>query len=557
MSDKTNPKYLWWQTGVVYQIYPRSFMDANGDGIGDLPGITRRLDYLEDLGVDAVWLSPIYPSPMHDFGYDVADYCGIHPTFGTMADFDKLLAETHKRGMKLILDLVPNHTSDEHPWFLESCSSRDNPKRDWYIWRDPAPTPLQLPPNSANLGGERGAPPNNWMSFFGGPAWTFDEKTGQYYLHQFVKQQPELNYRNPEVVAALQDTMRFWLDKGVDGFRVDVIWLMMKDPDFRDEPLNPNWDGVQSFARIQHIYTANLPEVHDLIHKMRQVLDAYDERMMVGEIYLPNDDLVKYYGAPGKRECHLPFNFQLIHAKWNAAPVRKMVDDYEAVLPADSWPNWVLGNHDQHRLATRIGAHQARVANMLLLTLRGTPTCYYGDELGMENVPIPAHMVQDPPAVNQPEIAHIVGRDPERTPMQWDAFTNAGFSTPDAREPWLPLAANYTEVNVEWEAKNPRSFLSFYKQLLACRKASPALTIGSYRSVALQSAEAQENCFVYERQAGDQRVLVALNFSARDWMKFRQPRLTCQASRKSLDGWPLASRFSGCKTPLMSNLARW
>jgi alpha-glucosidase len=258
----------WWQTGVIYQIYPRSFQDSNADGIGDLPGILRRLDYLSDtLGVDAVWLSPIFPSPMHDFGYDVADYCGIHPLFGDMDAFDRLLAETHKRGLKLLLDLVPNHTSDQHPWFIESRSSRDNPKRDWYIWRDPS-----LPLNSENLGGVGGGLPNNWRSYFGGPAWTFDEKTGQYYLHQFVTQQPELNYRNPEVVVALHDTMRFWLDKGVDGFRVDVIWLMMKDPLFRDEPPNPNWDGVNPFDSIQHIYTANLPEVHDLVRGMRNVL---------------------------------------------------------------------------------------------------------------------------------------------------------------------------------------------------------------------------------------------------------------------------------------------
>ncbi len=496
-----NSKYLWWQTGVVYQIYPRSFMDSNGDGIGDLPGITQRLDYLKDLGVDAVWLSPIYPSPMHDFGYDVADYCDINPTFGTMADFDVLLAEMHKRGMKLILDLVPNHTSSEHKWFLESRSSRDNPKRNWYIWRDPAPD---------------GGVPNNWLSYFGGPAWEFDEKTGQYYLHLFVKQQPDLNYRNPEVVEALLNTMRFWLDKGVDGFRVDVIGLMMKDPDFRDEPLDPNWDGVHPQARLKHIYTENLPEVHGLIQQMREVLDSYSERMMVGETYVPNDLLMKYYGTPEQREIHLPFNFQLILAKWSAAGVRKMVDDYEAFLPADAWPNWVLGNHDQHRLGTRVGAHQARVANMLLLTLRGTPTCYYGDEIGMLNVPIPTHMIQDPPAVNQPEIAHIVGRDPERTPMQWDASPNAGFSAPDAREPWLPLAANYTEVNVEQESKNPLSFLAFFKKLLAYRRATPALTVGSYRSVELKSIEAQENCFVYERKSGDQRVLVTLNFSARE-----------------------------------------
>jgi alpha-glucosidase len=503
-----NKSHHWWQTGVIYQIYPRSFQDSNADGIGDLPGILRRLDYLSGtLDVDAVWLSPIFPSPMHDFGYDVADYCGIHPLFGDMDDFDRLLAETHKRGLKLLLDLVPNHTSDQHPWFLESRSSRDNPKRDWYIWRDPAPD---------------GGLPNNWRSYFGGPAWTFDEKTGQYYLHQFVTQQPELNYRNPEVIAALHDAMRFWLNKGVDGFRVDVIWLMMKDPLFRDEPPNPNWDGINPFDSIQHIYTANLPEVHDLVRGMRKVLDEYDARMMVGEIYLPNEELVKYYGSPEARECHLPFNFQLINAAWNAPAVKKMVDDYEAILPADAWPNWVLGNHDQHRLATRVGAQQARVAAMLLLTLRGTPTCYYGDEIGMENVPIPPEMVQDPPAVNQPEIAHIVGRDPERTPMQWDDSPNAGFSTPEA-SPWLPLAGNYREVNVAGQLEDPASMLNFYRRLLAFRKASPALQVGLYRPVEI-AGQAAQNCFVYEREADGQRLLVALNFS--DWEQALELPLT-------------------------------
>ena len=501
MSEKTN-NYLWWQTGVIYQIYPRSYQDSNGDGIGDLPGITQRLDYLSDtLGVDAVWISPIYPSPMHDFGYDVADYTGIHPLFGTMADFDRLLEEMHRRGLKLILDLVPNHTSDEHPWFLESRSSREDPKRNWYIWRDPAPG-----------GGE----PNNWLSVFGGPAWTFDEKTGQYYLHQFVKQQPELNYRNPEVVAAMLDAMRFWLEKGVDGFRVDVIGLMLKDPEFRDEPLDPAWNGFYPFAKLNHIYTSNLPEVHDLIHQMRLLLDSYEDRMMVGETYLPNDMLMKYYGTPEKLECHLPFNFQLILAPWKAATVRQMVDDYEAALIPDAWPNWVLGNHDQHRLATRIGADQARVANMLLLTLRGTPTCYYGDELGLENVSIPPEKVQDPPAVNQPEIAHIVGRDPERTPMQWDASPNAGFASPDVSDLWLPLASNYEEVNVASQLDEPRSMLNFYRKLLAYRKATPALLWGDYRSLDLQPAEVRENCFVFERGTADQRLLVALNFSGQE-----------------------------------------
>lgn len=501
MADK-NSNYLWWQTGVVYQIYPRSYQDSNGDGIGDLPGITQRLDYLSDtLGIDAVWLSPIYPSPMHDFGYDVADYTDIHPLFGTLADFDKLLKETHERGMKLILDLVPNHTSDEHPWFLESRSSRENPKRDWYLWRDPAPD---------------GGPPNNWLSHFGGPAWTLDETTGQYYLHQFVKQQPDLNYRNPDVVIAILDVMRFWLDRGVDGFRVDVIGLMMKDPEFRDEPLNPAWDGINPFAQLEHIYTANLPEVHDLIREMRKVLDSYADRMMVGETYLPNDMLMKYYGTTDTLECHLPFNFQLILAKWDAAGVRKMVDDYEAALPSDGWPNWVLGNHDQHRLATRIGAGQARVGNMLLLTLRGTPTCYYGDELGMQDVPIPPEKIQDPPALNQPEIAPIVGRDPERTPMQWDASPNAGFAAPDVEDLWLPLAPNYRDVNVARQLEDAYSFLSYFRTLLRYRKSSPALKWGSYVSIDPGSREARENCFVFERQADNNRLLIALNFSAQD-----------------------------------------
>jgi alpha-glucosidase len=502
MADNPSTDHLWWQKGVIYQIYPRSFQDSNGDGIGDLPGITQRLDYLSDtLGVDAIWISPIYPSPMHDFGYDVADYTDIHPLFGSMTDFDRLLEETHRRGMKLILDLVPNHTSDEHPWFLESRSSRDNPKRDWYIWRDPAPD---------------GGPPNNWLSHFGGPAWTYDERTGQYYLHQFVKQQPDLNYRNPDVVAAMLEVMGFWLDRGVDGFRVDVIGLMMKDPLFRDEPLNPDWDGVVPYAQFQHIYTSNLPEVHELIRRMRALLDSYGERMMVGETYVPNDVLMQYYGTADLLECHLPFNFQLIRAPWKAATVRRMVDDYEAVLPPGAWPNWVLGNHDQHRLATRIGPDQARVANMLLLTLRGTPTCYYGDELGMQDTPIPPDKIQDPPAVNQPEIAHIVGRDPERTPMQWDVSPNAGFSAPDVRDLWLPLASNYMEVNVASQLEDPRSMLNYFRKLLAYRGASPALKWGSYRSLDPGSAQAQANCFVFERQAGDQRLLVALNFSAQD-----------------------------------------
>jgi alpha-glucosidase len=501
----TTQDVYWWQRGVIYQIYPRSYQDSpdagvgapGWDGIGDLPGILRRLDYVERLNVDAVWLSPIYPSPMHDFGYDVANYTGIHPMFGSMDDFDRLLDAVHARGMHLILDLVPNHTSDEHPWFQESRSSRDNPKRDWYIWRDPAPG---------------GGPPNNWLSFFGGSAWTYDETTGQYYLHQFVEQQPELNYRNPEVRAAMLDVMRFWLDRGVDGFRVDVIWLMLKDEQFRDNPPNPHWDGVNPHHSLLQTYTGNLPGVHDIIRDMRAVLDEYDERMMVGEVYLPNAELMQYYGED-LDECHLPFNFQLILLPWDATTVREAVDAYEAALPEGGWPNWVLGNHDQHRIATRVGRAQARVAQMLLLTLRGTPTCYYGDEIGMENVPIPPDKVQDPPAVNQPEIAAEVGRDPERTPMQWDASAHAGFCPADV-EPWLPVADDYAERNVAAQAHDMTSMLNFFRALTLLRRQEPALHRGDYASVDAGA----DDVFAFTRtppsgQAGD-RFLIVLNFGA-------------------------------------------
>jgi alpha-glucosidase len=483
-------EYAWWQKGVVYQIYPRSYQDSNSDGIGDLPGILRRLDYVASLNVDAIWLSPITPSPMHDFGYDVSDYVGIHPIFGTMDDLDRLLEGIHRRGLKLILDLVPNHTSDEHPWFVASRSSRDNPKRDWYIWRDPKPD---------------GSPPNNWLSAFGGPAWTFDEHTGQYYLHQFVKQQPELNYRNPQVLSAMLDVMRFWLDKGVDGFRVDVISMMIKDKKLRDNPPNPDWDGINPSRSLKPVYSRNQPEVHDIVRRMRAVLDAYEDRVMVGETFFPHE-MLDFYGEQ-LDECHLPFNFELIRTPWNAGALRRLVDSYEAALPAGAWPNWVLGNHDQLRVASRVGRAQARVANMLLLTLRGTPTVYYGEEIGMENVHIPPEFIQDPPAVNQPEIADEVGRDPERTPMQWDASPNAGFTAAGVR-PWLPLADDYRVRNVAQQERDASSTLHFFRALTALRRAEPALNVGAYASV----APGAEGVLAYTRAApGADGFLIVLN----------------------------------------------
>jgi alpha-glucosidase len=488
-GERRRPRrYQWWQRGVVYQVYPRSYQDSDGDGVGDLPGITSRLDHLRWLGVDAVWISPVYPSPMADFGYDVSDYTGVHPLFGTMADFDALVTEAHGRGLKVILDFVPNHSSDQHPWFLESRSSRDNPKRDWYIWKDPAPD---------------GGPPNNWLSNFGGPAWTLDAATGQYYYHAFLKEQPDLNWRNPEVVEAMLDVLRFWLDRGVDGFRIDVIWHMVKDAEFRDNPPNPAWTADQRpYDQHVHAHSTDQPEVHDVIARMRGVFDGYDERVMIGEIYLPVERLVAYYGEE-ESGVHLPFNFQLILAEWDARHIEELIEEYEAALPADGWPNWVLGNHDQHRIASRVGAAQARVAAMLLLTLRGTPTIYYGDEIGMRDVPIPPDRVQDPFEKNVP--GKGLGRDPERTPMQWTAGRNAGFTT---GEPWLPIADDYEQVNVEVQREAPDSMLSLHRRLIELRRGEPALEVGRYEPI---RAEGDVLAYVRRARAGEGDFLVVLN----------------------------------------------
>jgi alpha-glucosidase len=480
-------KHEWWQRGVIYQIYPRSFQDSTGDGIGDLPGVLSRLDYLESLGVDAIWLSPIYPSPMADFGYDISNYRDIDSLFGTLADFDQLVAELHRRGMKIVLDFVPNHTSDQHPWFVESSSSRQSPKRDWYIWRDPA---------------TGGGPPNNWLSNFGGSAWQWDHHTGQYYYHAFLAQQPDLNWRNPKVQDAMLDVLRFWLDRGVDGFRVDVIWHIVKDDQFRDNLPDTSYEPhLPPHRQLLATYNTDRPEVHDIIARMRSVLDEYGERMMVGEIYLPTERLVTYYGAQGNG-VHLPFNFQLIELPWHARALEQAIERYEALLPSYGWPNWVLGNHDNSRIASRIGAAQARVATMLLLTLRGTPTMYYGDELGMHDVPIPPDRVQDPFEKNVPGIG--VGRDPERTPMQWSSTENAGFTS---GTPWLPIARDYQSVNVETQSADSKSALALNRRLLALRREQLSLSIGAYSSVA-----AQDDVLAYRRQFdGAARYLVVLN----------------------------------------------
>ena len=487
-KDADLENFRWWERGIIYQIYPRSFMDSNGDGIGDLGGIRSRLDYLQWLGVDAIWISPIYPSPMADFGYDVSNYTDIDPIFGTLADFDALLADVHARGMKLLLDYVPNHTSDQHPWFVESRSSRQSAKRDWYIWRDPAPG---------------GGAPNNWRANFGGGAWEWDKETGQYYYHAFLKEQPDLNWRNPEVQRSMLDVLRFWLERGVDGFRVDVMHHLVKDTEFRDNPANPDFKpGMSPYRELLATYTADLPEVQEIVALMRDVVEEYDDRMLVGEIYLPVERLMAYYGASGQG-AHLPFNFQLIRLPWKAKEIATAVERYEGLLPSYAWPNWVLGNHDKPRIATRAGAVQARVAAMLLLTLRGTPTMYYGDEIGMHDVAIPFHRVQDPFEKNVPGLG--LGRDPVRTPMQWSDGMAAGFTT---GAPWLPIADDFSMNNVAVLRDDPRSILTLYHRLIGLRRAEPALSVGAYSAL-----PTGDDLVAYMRKAGERRFLIVLNFS--------------------------------------------
>jgi alpha-glucosidase len=467
----------WWQRGVIYQVYPRSFGDSDGDGIGDLPGIAQRLDYLEWLGVDAMWLSPIFPSPMADFGYDVADYTDVDPTFGSLADLDALIADLHARGMRLLLDFVPNHTSDRHPWFIDARSSRNARHRPWYIWRDAGPD---------------GGPPNEWQSAFGGGAWQWDEPTGQYYFHAFLKEQPDLDWTNPEVRAVMADVLRFWLERGVDGFRVDVIWLLGKGPELEPGPrLGPAVDGIGG----------DQPHVHEIISALRDVVDEYADRLLIGEIYLPTERLVQYYGSEGQG-VHLPFNFQLLLLPWLAAEIHAAITRYERLLPAGAWPNWVLGNHDTSRVASRLGAAQARVAAMLLLTLRGTPTLYYGDEIGMADVDVPVEAQRDPQGLRGGR-----SRDPARAPMRWDDGPTAGFSS---AQPWLPVGSGVGEINVEAERDDPGSMLGLHRRLLELRRRERALHGGEWRDLGVS-----DSTLAYLRTDGERRFLIALNLASR------------------------------------------
>jgi alpha-glucosidase len=505
----TDAKDSWWRHAVIYEIYPRSFQDSNGDGIGDINGITSRLDYLKDLGVDAIWITPMYPSPGVDYGYDISNYTAIDPEYGTMADFDHMVAEAKARGIRVIMDYVINHTSDQNEWFLESRSSKDNPKRNWYMWHDGKIGP------DGKLG-----PPNNWQSWFGHSAWTYDAKTKQYFYHYFYPQQPDLNWRNPEVRKAMYGVLEFWMKHGVSGFRIDAVSRLFEDPQMRDDPYLP---GINAYGdrNIKHQYTDDLPEVHEVLRELRKVVDAFPgDPVLVTEADEPNvTELTKMYGVDGKNdEVQLPMDFQIADVnELSASRFRKLFDEVESNT-AKGQPEYFFSNHDQPRQWDRYGdgVHNDQIAKLmaaLLLTTRGTPQMYYGEELGMRTTdPARIEDVHDP--IGRLGWPKDKGRDGERTPMQWDAGVGAGFTT---GKPWLPIPPSAATYNVAVESANPDSIYSTYKRLLALRKSDAALRDGAYGDV----DAGDEHVFAFERKSapGDggaegERVVVALNMSA-------------------------------------------
>jgi alpha-glucosidase len=500
--NQTNAGDEWWRHAVIYEIYPRSFQDSNGDGIGDIKGITSRLDYLKDLGIDAIWITPMYPSPGVDYGYDISDYTAIDADYGTMADFDNLVAEAKKRGIRILMDFVINHTSDQHPWFKESRSSRDNPKRDWYIWRDgKGETPTS-----------QGEPPNNWQSWFGHSAWQWDPKTRQYYYHYFYVQQPDLNWRNPEVHKAMDGVLDFWMQRGVAGFRIDAVSRLFEDPQMRDDPYLPGIN-VYGDRNIKHLYTDDLPEVHDVLKEVRRVVDKYPgDPVLVTEADEPNiEALAKMYGNGD--EVQLPMDFQIADVNaLDAAKFRRLFDEVEN-NSAHGQPEYFFSNHDQPRQWDRYGdgKHNDQIAKLMAvleLTTRGTPQMYYGEELGMRTTdPARIEDVHDP--IGKLGWPKEKGRDGERTPMQWDASAGAGFTT--GTKPWLPVPPSAREYNVDAESKNADSILACYKRLLALRKSEKALRDGEQVSLNYDA----ENVFAFLRRSGDETVLVALNMSPR------------------------------------------
>lgn len=507
LNPQPEQNYPWMHGAIVYHIYPRSLQDSNSDGIGDIPGIMLRLDYLDDLGVNAIWLSPFYPSPMADFGYDVADYCDVDPMFGTLEDFKELLARAHKRDMKVIIDLVPNHTSDEHEWFKESKRSRDNSKSDWYIWRDPND---EAEPGSLQ-------PPNNWRdALTGGSAWEWTPEREQYYLHSFDVKQPDLNWSNPEVREAIKDVMRFWLDLGVDGFRVDAVYWMGKDPMMRDDTPNPNYAEGESllYDALIHDNSSGWPAVYSYLSEMAEVLkeEPYRKaaRFMVTEAYPERHNPVAaymaFYEAMDPRVA-APFNFEGVSLPWDASSWRHFLKEFHSALrnkSNDCIASYAFGNHDQPRIASRLNEDIARSAGVMLLTLPGMSFIYYGEEIGMKDGDVPPEFVQDPAAKGDPLRGR--GRDPQRTPMQWSASKNAGFS---AGKPWLPVAENYRTHNVDTEGTDPNSFLSIYRMLGKLRNTSDALRHGDIDVLEIDNPDV----LGYFRSDGKQTYLTLINFS--------------------------------------------
>lgn len=490
---------LWYDNAVIYQIYPLSFKDSNGDGFGDIKGIIEKLDYLEWLGITAVWLTPIYPSPLKDFGYDISDYNNIDSRFGTLEDFDELIKQAHLRNIKIIVDFVTNHTSSEHPWFLESKSSKNNPKRDWYVWKDAT---------------EAGTPPNNWLAVSGGPAWNYDQPSGQYYLHQFLAEQPDLNWRNPQVREVMKEVMIFWINRGVDGFRIDAVSHMIEDAEFRNEPFDPasRLLSKPEYDNFLHLYSKNRPELNEVVAMFSEIAHAYKDIFIVSEVYLGPEDLLHFYRiCPYHNQA--PFNFNLVNLPWDAESYRAAIDVYEKILDPEDMRVYALGNHDLPRLASRIGKEHTRAAALLLLTLPGMPFIYYGEEIGMENSSISKENLRDTFTHENSGFT----RDQSRTPMQWSAGTQADFTT---GTPWLPSTIS-PPINVASEKNDPASLLTLYKNLINAKLSLPELQGGSYVSFSTES----KNILGYVRSTSTSRCLIYINFSG-EMQKINLPKGT-------------------------------
>lgn len=497
VQNDHDAQFAWWRGATVYQVYPRSFLDTNGDGIGDLPGVTARLDYIASLGVDAVWLSPFFTSPMRDFGYDVADYCDVDPIFGTLSDFDALVEKAHRLGLRIIIDQVYSHTSDQHRWFAESRADRSNPKADWYVWADPKPD---------------GSPPSNWQSVFGGPAWTWDARRGQYYLHNFLSSQPDLNCHNPAVQDALLGAARFWLDRGVDGFRLDALNFMMHDPALTDNPPAPDTGKPRTrpFDYQQHRYNQSHADIPSFIERLRALLDSYGDRFTVAEVGGPNPDPEMKAFTEGERRLNSAYSFDFLYA--GALTPALVKDAVERWPEADGvgWPSWAFSNHDAPRAISRWvdPAHRpafARMAMLLLLTLRGNPIVYQGEELGLTQVDIDFEDLQDPEAIANWPLT--LSRDGARTPLPWAAGTpQAGFT---AGKPWLPLGPDHDRLAIDRQDGDPESLLALTRKFIRLRNSHPALRWGDIRITS-----ADDTLLVFERVIAGERLVCAFNLGA-------------------------------------------